>query len=126
MGAGLEELVEYHVRMVAQPWLQDTDLVLWTLLLAEDLNAAALARLQAAHPDIRYAHGFLFQQLVDGPGPVGRRPGAAGGPAERLAGRWRPDALKPPPAGADDLVTWLSISITRCATSSRPRARTST
>jgi DNA-binding MarR family transcriptional regulator len=57
--------------MVAQPWLQDNDLVLWTLLLAEDLNAAALARLQQRHPDIRYAHGFLFQQLVDGPRPVG-------------------------------------------------------
>ena len=57
--------------MVAQPWLQDNDLVLWTLLLAEDLNAAALARLQERHPDIRYAHGFLFQQLVAGPRPVG-------------------------------------------------------
>src|ERR1700759_3024260 len=57
--------------MVAQPWLQDNDLVLWTLLLAEDLNAAALARLQRQHPDIRYAHGFLFQQLVSGARPVG-------------------------------------------------------
>lgn len=57
--------------MVAQPWLQDNDLVLWTLLLAEDLNAAALTRLQEAHPEIRYAHGFLFQQLVGGPRPVG-------------------------------------------------------
>ena len=25
--------------MVSQPWSQDNDLVLWTLLLAEDLNA---------------------------------------------------------------------------------------
>jgi DNA-binding MarR family transcriptional regulator len=57
--------------VVSQPWSQDADLVLWTLLLAEDLNAAALTRLQAQHPDIRYAHGFLFQQLVDGPRPVG-------------------------------------------------------
>ena len=57
--------------MVSQPWSQDADLVLWTLLLAEDLNAAALERLQREHPAIRYAHGFLFQQLVDGPRPVG-------------------------------------------------------
>jgi DNA-binding MarR family transcriptional regulator len=57
--------------MVAQPWLQDNDLVLWTLLLAEDLNAAALARLQEEHPDARYSHGFVFQQLVGGPQPVG-------------------------------------------------------
>jgi DNA-binding MarR family transcriptional regulator len=57
--------------VVAQPWLQDHDLVLWTLLLAEDLNAAALARLQERHPQIRYAHGFLFQQLAGGPRPVG-------------------------------------------------------
>lgn len=57
--------------MVAQPWSQDDDLVLWTLLLAEDLNAAALARMQEEHPAVRYAHGFVFQQLVAGPQPVG-------------------------------------------------------
>jgi DNA-binding MarR family transcriptional regulator len=57
--------------VVAQPWSQDDDLVLWTLLLAEDLNAAALAHLQDEHPDVRYSHGFLFQQLVAGPQPVG-------------------------------------------------------
>lgn len=45
--------------------------MLWTLLLAEDLNAEALARLQREHPDVRYAHGFLFQQLTAGPRPVG-------------------------------------------------------
>jgi DNA-binding MarR family transcriptional regulator len=59
------------VSVVAQPWSQGDDLVLWTLLLAEDLNAAALARLQARHPDVRYSHGFVFQQLVDGPQSVG-------------------------------------------------------
>ena len=57
--------------VVTEPWSQDDDLVLWTLLLAEDLNAAALARLQERHPDVRYSHGFLFQQLVNGPQPVG-------------------------------------------------------
>jgi DNA-binding MarR family transcriptional regulator len=57
--------------VVSQPWSQDDDLVLWTLLLAEELNAAALERLQRQHPAIRYAHGFLFQQLVDGARPVG-------------------------------------------------------
>ena len=57
--------------VVTEPWSQDDDLVLWTLLLAEDLNAAALARLQEEHPDVRYSHGFLFQQLVSGPQPVG-------------------------------------------------------
>jgi DNA-binding MarR family transcriptional regulator len=59
------------VSVVTEPWSQDDDLVLWTLLLAEDLNAAALARLQEEHPDVRYSHGFLFQQLVAGPQPVG-------------------------------------------------------
>jgi DNA-binding MarR family transcriptional regulator len=59
------------VTVVAQPWSQGDDLVLWTLLLAEDLNAAALARLQDEHPDVRYSHGFLLQQLTEGPQPVG-------------------------------------------------------
>jgi DNA-binding MarR family transcriptional regulator len=59
------------VTVVTEPWSQDDDLVLWTLLLAEDLNAAALARLQEQHPDVRYSHGFLFQRLVAGPQPVG-------------------------------------------------------
>jgi len=57
--------------MVAQPELQDKDFVLWALLLAERLNVETLELLRAAHPDIRYAHGFLFQQLVEGPRPVG-------------------------------------------------------
>jgi DNA-binding MarR family transcriptional regulator len=57
--------------MIAQPGLHDKDLVLWTQLLAERLNAETLDRLHVEHPDLRYAHGFLFQQLVDGPRPVG-------------------------------------------------------
>jgi DNA-binding MarR family transcriptional regulator len=57
--------------VVSQPWSQDDDLVLWTLLLAEELNAAALERLRREHPAVRYAHGFLFQQLVEGARPVG-------------------------------------------------------
>jgi DNA-binding MarR family transcriptional regulator len=59
------------VTVVTEPWSQDADLVLWTLLLAEDLNAAALARLQEEHPHVRYSHGFLFQRLVAGPQSVG-------------------------------------------------------
>jgi DNA-binding MarR family transcriptional regulator len=57
--------------MVAQPELQDKDLVLWTLLLAEVLNAETLERLRVEHPHVRYSHGFLFQQLVEGPRAVG-------------------------------------------------------
>jgi len=57
--------------MVAQPELQNKDLVLWVQLLAEVLNREALAELAQAHPDVRYAHGFLFQQLVEGPRAVG-------------------------------------------------------
>ena len=57
--------------MVAQPELHDNDLVLWTQLLAETLNAEVLDTLRAEFPDVRYAHGFLFQQLVEGPRPVG-------------------------------------------------------
>ena len=45
--------------------------MLWTQLLGEVLNAEMLERLSAEHPDVRYAHGFLFQQLVEGPRPVG-------------------------------------------------------
>jgi DNA-binding MarR family transcriptional regulator len=57
--------------MVAQPELQDTDFVLWAMLLAEVLNNESLAILRVEHPDVRYSHGFLFQQLVEGPRPVG-------------------------------------------------------
>jgi DNA-binding MarR family transcriptional regulator len=57
--------------MVAQPGLHDNDLVLWTQLLAETLNAHLLEVLNAEFPDLRYVHGFLFQQLVEGPRPVG-------------------------------------------------------
>ncbi|HKE79485.1 MAG TPA: hypothetical protein VKB54_09265, partial [Solirubrobacteraceae bacterium] len=57
--------------MIAQPELQDKDLVLWTLLLAEVLNTETLERLRIEHPDVRYSHGFLFQQLVEGPRAVG-------------------------------------------------------
>jgi DNA-binding MarR family transcriptional regulator len=57
--------------MVTQPGLHDKDFVLWTLLLAERLNVETLESLRAEHPDIRYSHGFLFQQLVEGPRPVG-------------------------------------------------------
>jgi DNA-binding MarR family transcriptional regulator len=57
--------------MVTQPGLHDNDLVLWTQLLAEVLNREVLERLHARFPDLRYSHGFLFQQLVEGPRPVG-------------------------------------------------------
>jgi DNA-binding MarR family transcriptional regulator len=57
--------------MVTQPGLHDNDLVLWTQLLAEVLNARTLERLHADHPDVRYSHGFLIQQLVEGPRPIG-------------------------------------------------------
>jgi DNA-binding MarR family transcriptional regulator len=57
--------------MVAQPGLHDNDLVLWTQLLAATLNAELLDTLQADHPELRYVHGFLFQQLVEGPRAVG-------------------------------------------------------
>jgi DNA-binding MarR family transcriptional regulator len=57
--------------MVTQPELHDKDFVLWTQLLGEVLNLEMLDRLRAAHPRVRYAHGFLIQQLVDGPRPVG-------------------------------------------------------
>src|SRR5262249_13291740 len=58
--------------MVTQPGLHDKDLVLWTQLLAESLNAALLEGLrERGHPELRYSHGFLVQQLVEGPRPVG-------------------------------------------------------
>jgi len=57
--------------MVAQLELHDEDLALWVMLLAEVLNAETLAVLSAEHPQVRYAHGFLFQQLVEGARPVG-------------------------------------------------------
>jgi DNA-binding MarR family transcriptional regulator len=57
--------------MVAQLRLHDKDLVLWTQLLAELLNGEIVQRLKAEHPHVRYAHGFLIQQLVEGPRPVG-------------------------------------------------------
>ena len=45
--------------------------MLWTQLLAEVINVEVLERLSAEHPDVRYAHGFLIQQLVEGGRPVG-------------------------------------------------------
>ena len=45
--------------------------MLWTQLLGEVLNAEILERMRAEHPDVRYSHGFVFQQLVEGPRPVG-------------------------------------------------------
>src|SRR4051812_6938837 len=57
--------------MVAQSGLQDNDLVLSTQLLAEVLNAQVLERMRAEHPEVRYSHGFLFQQLVEGRRAVG-------------------------------------------------------
>ncbi|MET0684489.1 MAG: helix-turn-helix domain-containing protein [Solirubrobacteraceae bacterium] len=46
--------------------------MLGILLAGETLGAEVLARVQAAgHPDVRYAHGFLFQVLVPGPRTVG-------------------------------------------------------
>src|SRR4051812_49945962 len=58
--------------MVTQPWFHDKDLVLWTQLLAESLNASMLDSLrERGHPELRYSHGFLFQQLVEGSRPVG-------------------------------------------------------
>jgi DNA-binding MarR family transcriptional regulator len=64
--------------MVAQPELQDKDLVLWVTLLAEVLGSESVAALRAEHPEVRYAHGFLFQQLVEGPRPVGEIAGNLG------------------------------------------------
>jgi DNA-binding MarR family transcriptional regulator len=58
--------------MVTQPGLHDKDLVLWTQLLAESVNASMLDALrERGHPELRYSHGFLFQQLVEGARPVG-------------------------------------------------------
>jgi DNA-binding MarR family transcriptional regulator len=57
--------------MVAQLELHDKDFVLWALLLAEVLNRETVERLRVEHPEVRYSHGFLFQQLVEGPRPVG-------------------------------------------------------
>jgi DNA-binding MarR family transcriptional regulator len=58
--------------MVTQPGLHDKDLVLWTQLLAESLNASMLDALrERGHSELRYSHGFLFQQLVEGARPVG-------------------------------------------------------
>ena len=45
--------------------------MLWTQLLAEVLNGEVLARLRDEHPELRYSHGFVFQQLVEGPRAVG-------------------------------------------------------
>jgi DNA-binding MarR family transcriptional regulator len=64
--------MEYHETMVTQPGFHDKDLVLWTQLLAESLNARIIEALRArGHPELRYSHGFLFQQLVEGARPVG-------------------------------------------------------
>jgi DNA-binding MarR family transcriptional regulator len=57
--------------MVTQLELQGKDLVLWTQLLGEVLSVEVLERLSVEHPDVRYAHGFLIQQLVEGGRPVG-------------------------------------------------------
>ena len=58
--------------MVTQPGLYDKDLVLWTQLLAETLNARMMDGLrERGHTRLRYSHGFLFQQLVEGARPVG-------------------------------------------------------
>jgi DNA-binding MarR family transcriptional regulator len=58
--------------MVTQPELHDKDLVLWSQLLAESLNASMLDALrERGHPELRYSHGFLFQQLVERARPVG-------------------------------------------------------
>ena len=58
--------------MVTQPGLHDKDLVLCTQLLAESVNASMLDALrERGHPELRYSHGFLFQQLVEGARPVG-------------------------------------------------------
>ena len=53
VGGGREELMEYHVTMIAQSELHDKDFVLWVLLLAERLNAETLTALRAEHPDVR-------------------------------------------------------------------------
>jgi len=58
--------------MVTQPGLYDKDLVLWTQLLAETLNTRMMDGLrERGHAQLRYSHGFLFQQLVEGARPVG-------------------------------------------------------
>ena len=66
------------MKVVTQPRLHD-DLVLGILLAGEALGAEVLERVRAAgHPDVRYAHGFLFQVLVPGPRTVGDVAGALG------------------------------------------------
>jgi DNA-binding MarR family transcriptional regulator len=40
-------------------------------LLAEVLNSEIVERMRADHLAVRHSHGFLFQQLVEGPRPVG-------------------------------------------------------
>jgi DNA-binding MarR family transcriptional regulator len=71
--------MEYHGTMVTQPGLHDKDLVLWTQLLAESLNASMLEELrERGHPELRYSHGFLIQQLVEGARPVGEIAGNLG------------------------------------------------
>ena len=58
--------------MVAQPELHDNDLVLWTHAARRGAQRRDRSqRLRAEHPEVRYSHGFLFQQLVEGPRPVG-------------------------------------------------------
>jgi DNA-binding MarR family transcriptional regulator len=65
--------------MVTQPELHDKDLVLWTQLLAESLNAAMLSALrERGHGELRYSHGFLIQRLVEGSRPVGEIASALG------------------------------------------------
>src|SRR3954463_3015348 len=63
--------MEYHATMVTQLGLHDNDFVLWPQLLGEVLGLEMVERLRVEHPDIRYGHGFLIQQLVEGPRPVG-------------------------------------------------------
>jgi DNA-binding MarR family transcriptional regulator len=65
--------------MVTQSRLHDKDFVLWAQLAGELLGAEVLARIRASgHSDARVSHGFLVQQLVDGPRAVGDVAGALG------------------------------------------------
>jgi DNA-binding MarR family transcriptional regulator len=55
-----------------QPCFFDFDLVLCTQRAGALLGAEVLDRIRAAgHPHARVSHGFLVQQLVDGPRAVG-------------------------------------------------------
>lgn len=101
--------------MVAQPWLNDNELVLWAQLAGELLSAEVLARIRAAgHPAARVSHGFLVQQLVDGPRSVGEVAAALGVTPQavsKLAGEMeRLGYVRRAPAPGDARVRLLELT----------------